>query len=137
MAIAVYQLIMQKNDFEQVGVIRVYDTNEPFLVSYPRPYKFFSVLQIRYNHAFLHGGKDISIKPSDMSAMRLEAGRLFCNTLSWTHKGRLKTVSSIRPFPFESSPFVVEDLLPDEFIQTLRSSSLTFSQMKDMSNAST
>jgi hypothetical protein len=136
MAIAVFQMIMENSyKREKVGILRVYETDTPRFLAYPQPYKFFTVMQIQYDHAFLHGGKDLSITKFDMSAMRLEAGRLQCSSLSWTHNGKFRTVSTIKPFPFEPSSFDVSEVIPDGFIYTPRPK-LTYSQMVDMSHAS-
>jgi len=100
MSTAIYQkLLSNPLQNEEVGILRVYPHNIPKNIQYPQGYKFFTILQRIDNQAFLHGGKDLSITVHDMSAMRLAAGQLECQTLTWTHNGKTHKVPTIKPFP--------------------------------------
>jgi hypothetical protein len=100
MSIAIYQkLLSNPLQNEEVGILRVFPHNIPKNIQYPQAYKFFTVLQKIGNDAFLHGGKELNINVHDMSAMRLAAGQLECDTLIWTHNGKTHNVPTIKPFP--------------------------------------
>jgi hypothetical protein len=100
MSTAIFQPLMQNhNTRECVGILRVFSSNNPYDIRYPKSYKFFTVLHLKNGVGTLHGGSHLKIVHSDMRAMRLEAGRLGAFYLAWTHNGKKRQCLTIIPFP--------------------------------------